>query len=537
MINTRAGSIGLFLVILLALAGLALSGLLLDYHAKLATGGAPLAGRLCETGPRFGEFSPSYSCESALTSKWGRFPFWRESGAFMPTALLGFVYFGAAFSWFLIVGRPSGSRRNCHWFAVLLTGAGAGFAAYLAVMTLRGSVICPLCAATYLVAWLLFALTVLIWPRRRFVQVMAEPVGGVLRGPTPVRIGAPDYPPGRSFAAWALMTLAIAALGWLGYQGRISRADVGQTIAGGSGRASELSRSEALTTETQPDGEPAGTGVAPLFEPVGTTSAAEQSTRPAVASATNPAEEIAALRAELEAVKARLKDYEDDYQAVWFNFMNEPVMDIPVDPSDSIFGQADAPHTIVMFMDLQCPVCKAADKFLRERVRKYPGRLRLVVKHFPLNRTCNDSVTGMTHPAACAAAVTAEAARAVGGEEAFWRMYEELFDHQSEFAKGPKEFVREACSRIGISNDMLWKKINTVSVWDRIKEHARQGGRIGVQATPAIYYDGRKVAGWANAKFWDFVMWQERQQGGGAPAQPTTTRPATRPAGAATRPR
>ncbi|HOB76597.1 MAG TPA: thioredoxin domain-containing protein [Phycisphaerae bacterium] len=261
-------------------------------------------------------------------------------------------------------------------------------------------------------------------------------------------------------------------------------------------------------------------------------------TRPA-GTAASPEEEIAALRAELEEVKqvarelaARLKDYEDDYQAVWFNFMNEPVVDIPVDPSDSIRGKVDAPHTIVLYMDLQCPICKAADKLLQEKLRKYPGQLRLAVKHFPLNKTCNPTVAGNTHPAACAAAVTAEAARALGGEEAFWRMYDELFEHQREFAKNPKEVVKEACARIGINHDALWKKIHTRSIWNRIREQATLGGQIGVSSTPTIYYDGRKVAGWANSKFWDFIMFRE-QQASGVPA----TRPAaTQPAGPGTRP-
>jgi protein-disulfide isomerase len=229
---------------------------------------------------------------------------------------------------------------------------------------------------------------------------------------------------------------------------------------------------------------------------------------------------------------ARLKDYEDDYQAVWFNFVNEPVVDIPVDPSDSIRGKPDAPHTIVMFMDLQCPYCQAASKVLQQKVAKYPDQLRLVVKHFPLDKDCNENLQGTAHPAACAAAVTVEAARAIGGEDAFWKMYEELFAHQADFAKAPKEFVKQACERIGIDNDELWKKINTTSVWSRIAAQVKQAGPLGLDATPAIYYDGRKVAGWANSKFWDFIMWQERRGGGTATARP----PATQPAGAATQP-
>jgi hypothetical protein len=69
MINTRAGAIGVGMAILLALAGLVLTGLLLDYNVKLATGGDPILRPVCEkVGPRFG-------CEEALTSTWARFPF------------------------------------------------------------------------------------------------------------------------------------------------------------------------------------------------------------------------------------------------------------------------------------------------------------------------------------------------------------------------------------------------------------------------------------------------------------------------------
>jgi protein-disulfide isomerase len=245
---------------------------------------------------------------------------------------------------------------------------------------------------------------------------------------------------------------------------------------------------------------------------------------------------LAEAQTSLQSTAARLKDYEDDYQAVWFNFINEPQLNVPVDQTDSIRGKVDAPHTIVMFMDLQCPYCQGADKILEQKLAKYPNQLRLVVKHFPLDKTCNEHVTGQLHPAACPAAVAVEAARAIGGDAAYFQMYDELFAHQGEFAKSMIAFVKAACERNGISNDELWKKINTKSAWDRVKQQTAQVGQLGVDGTPTIFYDGRKVAGWANSKFWDFVMWREAQGVGASPA-PQPAPQATQPAAPATQPR
>ncbi|MEP0842114.1 MAG: DsbA family protein, partial [Phycisphaerae bacterium] len=248
-------------------------------------------------------------------------------------------------------------------------------------------------------------------------------------------------------------------------------------------------------------------------------------------------QETRAVMAVAKALEARLKDYDDDYQAVFNNFMNEPVMVIPIEANDSIRGRHDAPHTIVMFTDLQCPHCLNAEKIISEKLAKYPDRLRLVFKHYPLNRDCNPNVQGKTHVAACAAAIAVEGARNLAGDEVFWKMYDELFHHQGEFARGALNFVKEACGRIGIENDALWKKIHTLGIDQRIREHTEQARVLGIQSTPAIYFDGRKVAGWVNSKFWDFLMYLDKSGNlpvippSMAPPPSTTPAPATTPAG------
>ena len=72
---------------------------------------------------------------------------------------------------------------------------------------------------------------------------------------------------------------------------------------------------------------------------------------------------------------------------------------------------------------------------LEQRLTEFPGKFRIVFKYFPMNKTCNDYINNTLHAASCAAAVTAEAARLLGGQEAFWKMHDELFRDPDGFAK------------------------------------------------------------------------------------------------------
>ncbi len=215
-------------------------------------------------------------------------------------------------------------------------------------------------------------------------------------------------------------------------------------------------------------------------------------------------------RASAEEFKARWQEYDNDWQAVYYKFTGQPRVEIPLEPDDSVRGGTDAPHTIVVFEDLQCEHCREANKLLREKQEKYPRSFRVVVKHFPMNKKCNNHVMGEAHVAACAAAVTAEAARAIGGEPAFWKIHDRLFDQQAHFARQNKQFMQELAQDLGVAVDDVWKRIHTRSIWERVSRHVEQGYAVGVKATPAVFLDGRPVAGWRNSTFWDFIARQDR---------------------------
>ncbi|HPD29056.1 MAG TPA: vitamin K epoxide reductase family protein [Phycisphaerae bacterium] len=203
---------------------------------------------------------------------------------------------------------------------------------------------------------------------------------------------------------------------------------------------------------------------------------------------------------------AKWQEYDGDYAAKHAKFMSQPQLQIPIMPEDPVRGPADAPHTVVVFTDFQCPHCRLIADMLDERMKEYPGRFRVVFKYFPMNTTCNIYIKNTPHGAACAAAVTAEAARILGGNETFWKMHDELFRDPEGFAKRSTEYVKQACEKLGIDHDALWKQIKTYGIWDRIRSNVGQGSALGVNATPTLFFDGRRMAGWGDRHTWRFLV-------------------------------
>jgi protein-disulfide isomerase len=70
----------------------------------------------------------------------------------------------------------------------------------------------------------------------------------------------------------------------------------------------------------------------------------------------------------------------------------------------NVLGSRDAPLKIVEFSDFQCPFCKDMATTLQTLEQRYPGRVTVVYRHFPLR----------IHPHAREAAVAAECAAAQG---------------------------------------------------------------------------------------------------------------------------
>ncbi len=178
-------------------------------------------------------------------------------------------------------------------------------------------------------------------------------------------------------------------------------------------------------------------------------------------------------------------------------------VDLPIHPDDAVSGPLDAPHTLVAFVDFQCPQCRAAHARVKQAAQRHPGAVRVVYRHFPQDSACNPHYPTRSHPAACRAAAAYEAARIVGGAPAAERMRERMYERQDEL-----ELDRFAAwaAELGLDAPRFAAALDSDAVRERIRADADLGKRLGLRAMPVLYLDGRRVDGWSIDAAWDALL-------------------------------
>jgi len=145
-----------------------------------------------------------------------------------------------------------------------------------------------------------------------------------------------------------------------------------------------------------------------------------------------------------------------------------------------IRGAADAPVTVVEFSDFECPFCKQTHPTLKQLLERYPGKVRLAYRDFPL-----DSI----HPQARRAA---EAARCAQDQGKFWEYHDLLFTQSPQLAP---EDLRRYAGQVGVDvtkfDSCLAADTHKAAVqWD-----LDEGNRLGITGTPAFFVNGRTLTG------------------------------------------
>lgn len=168
------------------------------------------------------------------------------------------------------------------------------------------------------------------------------------------------------------------------------------------------------------------------------------------------------------------------------------LIDFPLRPDDPAAGPARAPHTLVVFMDFQCPHCREFESFGNELIRSARGRLRIVFKHYPMSRACCEQLPSAQniHPSACDAATAYEAARRLDPGERSWRYRDLLFRRQAEFASRP--WARLA-AEVGLDGAAFAAAMASGDLRERIAEDAQLGRRLELDGAGAMFLDGRRL--------------------------------------------
>jgi protein-disulfide isomerase len=148
-------------------------------------------------------------------------------------------------------------------------------------------------------------------------------------------------------------------------------------------------------------------------------------------------------------------------------------------PHNPTLGEANAPLTIIMFIDFECPFCQDDYETMNALRATYGEAARFVFKHFPVEQI---------HPHARAAAIAASCANEEG---AFWSYYDRLFTTKDLSEEG---LVASAKAVNIYNSQFIACRASTKPATD-IEVDMNDAYSIDIKGTPTYIVNGIRVDG------------------------------------------
>ncbi|MCS6898861.1 MAG: thioredoxin domain-containing protein [Polyangiaceae bacterium] len=156
---------------------------------------------------------------------------------------------------------------------------------------------------------------------------------------------------------------------------------------------------------------------------------------------------------------------------------------IPVTSQDPTWGNRNAPVTIVVFSDFQCPFCSRVEGTLDQIKEQYgKDKVRIVWKNEPLS----------FHKDAKPAAIAAYAVFLAKGNDAFWKFHKAAFAGQRELNDANYEkWAVEA----GVDAATFKKFKDDPRAAAKVEEDHALAQKVGVSGTPHFKINGIELSG------------------------------------------
>ena len=159
---------------------------------------------------------------------------------------------------------------------------------------------------------------------------------------------------------------------------------------------------------------------------------------------------------------------------------------VPVTSKDPFWGKRDAPVTIVVFSDFECPYCaKVAPTFEQLRTTYGPDKLRIVWKNQPL-------------PFHSHARPTAEAAQgvfALAGSDAFWRFHDAAFKNNTALTSDNFEKWAREAGVTGADLPKLRAGLAAHTWSEKVDRDMSIAKTAGISSTPSFVVNGVPLIG------------------------------------------
>lgn len=162
-------------------------------------------------------------------------------------------------------------------------------------------------------------------------------------------------------------------------------------------------------------------------------------------------------------------------------FLERPkLLRLDLTPGDDPWlGNQDAPITIQVFIDFQCPYCKKTISTLKDLLAKKKENIRIIARDFPLP----------SHPDATTAA---RAAACADDQDRYWEYHALLFDNQH---KLDVMSLRGYAAALGLDTVQFDRCLEDGSGKAEVEKDSAEAALSGINSTPGIIINGFYLSG------------------------------------------
>ena len=154
------------------------------------------------------------------------------------------------------------------------------------------------------------------------------------------------------------------------------------------------------------------------------------------------------------------------------------------DELDRIKGNPNAVISLIEYSDFECPYCKRFHATPQKILEEYGDKVNWVYRHFPLS---------FHNPGAQMQAEAAECAGELGGDPAFWKFTDKIYERTKAGGKGfPLEGITPLAVEIGLNESAFTACYESRRHEAKVNKDLQEGSAAGVTGTPGNFLRNNK---------------------------------------------
>jgi len=158
------------------------------------------------------------------------------------------------------------------------------------------------------------------------------------------------------------------------------------------------------------------------------------------------------------------------------NILTGPI----INQTDPSLGAAEALITIVEFSDFQCSYCQSQEKILKETIKQYQDKIKLIWKDYPEAKS--NSISWQS----------AVAARCAGQQNKFWPYHDLLYNNSDNLNQDI--FLRLA-QQLSLNINQFNKCLGNTEIQKLIYDNVAEANALDINGVPFIYINNQEVMG------------------------------------------